>query len=121
MMIRRGGAAMETSIHKLTDRKQLSTVADSAGTATYGYDANGTETSLTNQNWTTVTRVFDNANRLTSITNKNSGGTTLSSFTYGYQDDDLRTSCTESNGDVVSYGYDHAHRLTSESRTGNNS
>src|SRR5436305_4638035 len=71
-------------------------------------------------NTATVTKVYDNANRLTSVTNKNSGGTTLSSFTYAYRTDDLRSSCTESNGDVVSYTYDGAHRMTAESRTGTN-
>src|SRR5436853_1969258 len=67
-----------------------------------------------------VTNVFDNAVLLTSVTNKNSGNTTLSSFSYTYTTDNLRSGCTEGNGGIVSYGYDGAHRLTSESRTVNN-
>jgi hypothetical protein len=58
-----------------------------------------------------VTRVFHSANRLTSVTNKTSGGTTLSSFAYGYDNDNLRTSCTEADGSVVSYGYDGQYHL----------
>ena len=108
--------------YSYTDRQQLASVSESPGslTAAYSYNEDGAETGITNPNSTTVTRVFDDAARLTSVTNKNSGGTTLSSFTYGYNDDDLRTSCTESDGSVVSYGYDGAHRLTSDSRTGTN-
>lgn len=47
-----------------------------------------------------MTRVYDAENQLTSVTNKNSGLTTLSSFVYEY-DDGLRTSCTELNGLVL--------------------
>ena len=101
-------------------RNQLASVAETGGTASYGYDAAGNETSVTNPNATTVTKVYDDAGRLSSLTNKTSGGTTLSSFAYGYDDDSRRTSCTEASGAVVSYGYDGANRLTSEGRTGAN-
>ena len=101
-----------------TSRSQLYTVAETAGTTTYAYDADGNQTSLTNANGTTAASVYDSAGRLTSVTNANSSGTTLSSFSYGYNSDDKRTSSTEANGDVVSYGYDGLLHLSSESRTG---
>src|SRR5579884_216787 len=106
--------------YSYTARNELASVSETGGTTSYGYDANGNETSITNPNGTSVTKAYDAANRLTSVTNKTGGGATLSSFSYGYNADDLRTSVTEADGSVVSYGYDGAHRLTSESRTGTN-
>ena len=106
--------------YNYTARNQLASVVDTAGTTTYGYDQNGNETSISNPNGTTVTKGYDNASQLTSVVNKNSSGTTLSSFSYVLDADGRRKSCTEANGDVVSYGYDWASRLTSESRTGTN-
>jgi len=78
------------------------------------------ETGITNANGTTVTKAYDDAGNLTSVTNKNSTGTVLSSFSYGYDTDNRRKTCTEASGDVVTYGYDWGSRLTSESRTGAN-
>ena len=101
-----------------TNRNQLYTVAETAGTTTYAYDAAGEQTGLTNANGTTAASVYDNAGRLSSVTNASSSGTTLSSFSYAYNSDNKRTSCTEANGDVVSYGYDGLLHLSSESRTG---
>ena len=106
--------------YSYTNRNQLYTVSEAAGTAMYAYDANGNQTGLSNPNGTVVADVYDTANRLTSLTNKTSGGTTLSSFGYGYNSDNRRTSVTEANGDVVSYGYDGMLHLSSESRTGAN-
>ena len=103
-----------------TSLNQPYTVSEAAGTVTYAYDANGNQTGISNPNGTVVADVYDTANRLTSITNKTSGGTVLSSFGYGYNSDDKRTSVTEANGDVVSYGYDGLLHLSSESRTGTN-
>ncbi len=68
-----------------------------------------------------MTNGFDNASNLTSVTNKNSSGTVLSSFSYVLDVDSRRSSCTEANSDAISYGYDWGGRLTSESRTGTNS
>jgi RHS repeat-associated protein len=104
-----------------TVRNQLASVSETAGTTSYGYDNAGNETGVTNANGTTVTKVYDNAGRLSSLTNKTSGGSTLSSFAYGYTVDNQRNSVTEASGAVVSYGYDGAGRLVSEGRTGANS
>ncbi len=104
--------------HSYTNRDQLYTVSETAGTTTYSYDAAGHETGVTNPNSTAVTKVYDNAGRLTSVTNKNSSGTTLSSFSYVYNSNGLRSSVTEADSSVVNYGYDGGSRLTSEIRTG---
>ena len=90
-----------------------------SSTKTVSYDANSNVTGFTDGTGTT-SRTYDAANRLTSLTNKNSSATVLSSFGHGYNSDDKRTSCTEATGDVVSYGYDRLLHLSSESRTGTN-
>ena len=99
---------------------RLSSVAETAGTTSYAYDAASHETGITNANGTTVTKVYDDAGNLTSVTNKNSTGTVLSSFSYVYDTDNRRHTVTEASGDVVTYGYDWGSRLTTESRTGTN-
>jgi len=88
--------------------------------ASYGYDSNSNLVSQGNPNGTTVTLAYNSADWLTSIVNKKSDGTTLSSFTYAYNTDGLRSSVTEADGSQVAYGYDTLHRLTSEARTGTN-
>ncbi|MCX6360085.1 MAG: hypothetical protein NT029_09770, partial [Armatimonadetes bacterium] len=94
--------------------------SESAGTATYSYDADGNETGTTLQNGAIVTKAYDDAGRLTSVTNKNSGNTTLSSFSYSYNDDNQRTGITEADNSTVSYSYNGIGRLTGETRTGTN-
>jgi RHS repeat-associated protein len=100
-----------------TARNQLYQVSETAGTTTYSYNANGSETGITNPNATTVTRGYDNASQLISVSNKTSGGTVLSSFSYVLDADARRETCTEADTSVVTYGYDWGSRLTSESRT----
>jgi|SRR5579884_302184 len=103
-----------------TSRNKLYQVSESAGTATYSYDANGDETGITNQNGTTVTLSYDNDSRLTGVTNKNSSGTVLSSFSYNIDTDGRVSAISEADGSSVTYGYDWGSRLTSETRTGTN-
>ncbi len=91
-----------------------------SGTTTYTYDANGNETGITNPNTTTVTKGYDNANRLSSVTNKNSSGTVLSSYTITPNADSQVTGISESGGSAVTYGYDALGHLTSDVRTGTN-
>ena len=102
---------------------RLTSVAETAGTTYYSYDAGSNLMGVTNQNGTTVTRVYDHTGKLTSITNASviSGvTTTLSSYSYGYDASGRKSNCTENSGDTVSWGYDWAGRLTSEVRTGSN-
>jgi RHS repeat-associated protein len=113
--------ANRTITYAYTNRNQLYTVTDGSDVTTYGYDNAGNETSITLPNTATVAKAYDDAGMLSSVTNKNSSNTVLSSFSYGYQDDDLKSGCTESNSDVVSWTYDGAHRLIEEARSGTHS
>ena len=108
-----------------THRGALYTVSESgtgavSGTTTYVYDANGNETGITNPNTTTVTKGYDVANRPSSVTNKNSSGTVLSSYTITPNADSQVTGIAESGGSAVTYGYDALGHLTSDVRTGTN-
>ncbi|HLJ68170.1 MAG TPA: RHS repeat-associated core domain-containing protein [Chloroflexota bacterium] len=109
-----------TLTYSYTARNELSEVSETAGTTDYTHDEDGNTTAISNPNGTTVARVFDHADRLTSVTNKNSGGTTLSSFDYTLDDDGRRDYVVEADGSTVSYGYDWGGRLTGETRTGTN-
>ncbi len=113
-------ASSRTITYSYTSRNQLYQLSESAGTATYSYDADGNETGTTLQNGATVTKAYDDAGRLTSATNKNSGNTTLSSFSYSYNNDNQRTGITEADNSTVSYTYNGIGRLTGETRTGTN-
>ena len=106
--------------YSYTARNELSEVSETAGNTFYTHDEDGNTTAVTNPNTTTVARVFDHADRLTAVTNKNSGGTTLSSFSYTLDDDGRRDYVVESDGSTVSLGYDWGSRLTGETRTGTN-
>lgn len=109
-----------TISYSYNSRNLLSQVSETAGTTSYSFDDGGNTTGITEPNGTTVTRTFDNANRLIGVTNKNSSGTTLSSFSYTLDTDGRRTFVSEADGSTVSYGYDWGGRLTSEIRTGTN-
>jgi YD repeat-containing protein len=106
--------------YSYTARNELSEVSETAGVTDYTHDEDGNTTAVTNPNTTTVARVFDHADRLTWVTNKNSGGTTLSSFSYTLDDDGRRDYVVESDGSTVTFGYDWGSRLASETRTGTN-
>jgi len=58
-------------------------------------------------------------NWLTSLENRKSDQTLVSSYAYGHDDAGNRTSMTEANGDVTSYGYDAIYRLVSEEKRNN--
>lgn len=63
---------------------RLTSVAETAGTAYYSYDAASNETGITLQNGVTVTKGYDHAGRLTSIVNATSGGTPTILTSYSY-------------------------------------
>ena len=119
-VIETGCAETRVLTYSYDGLNRLSSVAETAGTTSYAYDAASHETGITNANGTTVTKPYDDAGNLTSVTNKNSTGTVLSSFSYVYDTDNRRKTCTEVNGDIVTYDCDWGCHLTSESRTGTN-
>jgi RHS repeat-associated protein len=77
------------------------------GSVTYVYDNASRRTSMTVTGQPAVTYIYDNANRLTTITQ----GT--DTVTIAYDDADRRTSVTYPNGNSVIYGYNVASDLTS--------
>ena len=101
-----------------TVRGQLVYVGDGPGNVNYTYGAAGEELTTAMANGVKVTKTYDDAGRLASLTNKKANGVVLSSFAYTYRADGKKATVTEADGSVVSYTYDAAGRLTGESRTG---
>lgn len=85
--------------------------------ASYTYDNNGNRASLTLGNGVVTTYSYNLANWVTGLTNKNSGGATLSSYAYTYYASGNQKSKTDNTGKVTSYVYDDLGRLTQESET----
>lgn len=98
--------------------RAIESVTGPMGTTAYGYDVAGNQRQLTAADGTVSDFAFDNRQRLTSITHRNSGGTTIGSYAYQLSPVGLRTQVTEADGSVVTYGYDEMNRLISEVRTG---
>jgi RHS repeat-associated protein len=73
----------------------------------YTYDAADRRATMTVAGQPTVTYDYDNANRLTSVTQA------TSTVTFTYDDVDRRSTLTLPNGIVTTYGYDNANQLTS--------
>ncbi|MER7952101.1 RHS repeat-associated core domain-containing protein [Streptomyces sp. NPDC096079] len=96
---------------------QLASQTNGAGaTTTFGYDANGNETSVVYPGGTgrTVTRTFDKADRLTGLLDWNAKSTT-----FGYDADSHWNSTTFPNGTVSTTGFNDAgQRMTDTLRKG---
>ena len=92
--------------------------AISSTATTIGYDNASNATGMSLSNGAAVTKGYDPMERLTSVVNKTSGGSVISSYSYNYDADSDRTGVSESDGSIVDYGYDDLRRLTSEARTG---
>lgn len=96
---------------------QLASQTNGAGAATtFGYDANGNETSIVYPGGTgrTVTRTFDKANRLTGLADWNTKSTA-----FGYDADSHWNSTTFPNGTVSTTGFNDAgQRLTDTLKKG---
>lgn len=55
---------------------------------------------------------------MTSVTNRNSSNTVLSSFEYTYNDDDMRTYVEEADGSTVTYSYNANGEQTGRTLSG---
>jgi YD repeat-containing protein len=75
---------------------------------TYGYDAEGNRTSVTDALSHQTTFAYDAMSRLTTITYPDS-----TTSTFAYDSRGWRTSVTDQNGKGTTYAYDDADRLTS--------
>jgi RHS repeat-associated protein len=96
---------------------RLHTVTDWSGhTTTFNYDVNSNLVGEVYPNGTTATSNFDNANRLSGISDAPTAtpGSPFASFNYGLDGADQVTSVTSTGvpSDNHSYGYDPANRLT---------
>jgi YD repeat-containing protein len=77
------------------------------------YDAADRATSKRQANGTRVSYTFDDAGRLTRLTNLSSSITTLSSFAYAYDGADNRMHVMEADGNRVTWAYDRLYQLLS--------
>ena len=76
----------------------------------YSYDLAGNRTGKTYENGTSATYVYDDANRLTSITKK-AFNVTFASFAYAYNGVNNRTAVTRETGRGDVYSYDSIDQL----------
>lgn len=102
-----GGTVTATITRTYDGLDRLTQEVTAQGTVTYVYDNASRRTSLTVAGQTAVTYTYDNANRLTTIAQ----GT--STVTLAYDDADRRTSVTYPNGNSIVYAYNAASELTS--------
>ena len=101
-----------------TARNQIYQTALPYQPASYTYDPNGNQTLVVNPNGTQSKQVYDNAGRVTGVTDYNSSGGVLFSASYAYNADSQKASGSETNGAALSWGYDALGHLTSEVRSG---
>ena len=86
--------------------------------STWTYDAAGQTVTMTAANGTRAESTYNGAGQLTDLSNKQSGGTVISSFAYRLDGVGNRLGWTEANGDVVTLGYDATYQLIHEQRGG---
>jgi YD repeat-containing protein len=91
------------------DLDDLVSEATQPGSITYQYDLAGRRTSMTVAGQPAVAYAWDNANRLTGITQSTLPAAT--SVGFSYDNADRRTSLTLPNGIVLSYAYDGDSRI----------
>jgi RHS repeat-associated protein len=87
--------------------------ADEGVVTAYTYTPDDLLSTVTYPNGVVATHAYDNADRLTSLTNAG-GGTTISSYAYNYTPNGNRASQVETNGGLVEttdYTYDDLNRL----------
>ncbi len=101
----------------------------SAEAVAFTYDNAGNMTGLTRYSnlaetsvVATTSYVYDAANQMTGVTDKNSGGTTLVSYAYTYDaagrvTQEVRDWSSGSSTDTLTYGYTNNNQLTSVSHT----
>jgi RHS repeat-associated protein len=83
-------------------------------TTSYQYDTGGRLSKTTLANTAYTDYAYNNRDFVTSVTNKKSDATVISSYTYQYDSAGNPTKMTEANGDYTDYGYDNVYELTSE-------
>jgi len=94
------------ALTSLTDRNSEQT--------SYQYDTGGRLSKITLANTAYTDYAYNNRNFVTSVTNRKSDATVISSYSYQYDSVGNPTKMTEANGDYTDYGYDNVYQLTSE-------
>ncbi|HMN46057.1 MAG TPA: DNRLRE domain-containing protein [Povalibacter sp.] len=87
--------------------KQIGAAGGASVTTTFGYDNNGNQASMAAPLGRSTSQTYDELNRLTQVTDPNSGLTT-----YGYDALDQLISVTDPRGKVTSYSYNALGDLT---------
>ena len=102
------------------DRNRLISIQTGVNAFAYAYSGtNPFVQSLTRPNGSVTTFQFDNLNRLTEISNKNSASQIINQYVYGYNQQDMRSSETISNGipttflqnELITYNYNKVNQL----------
>jgi RHS repeat-associated protein len=97
---------------------RIATVTDPDGGVTaYAYDLAGRKTTTTYPNGALAEYTYDSLNRLTDLTNRQSGGAVIDSYGYTLGPAGNRTRVTEASGRIVDYTYDALYRIVSEAIT----
>ena len=101
---------------------RLQSVGDGSGTVAYAYNSDSRPSTVSYPNGTQATYGYDTAGRVTSLAHKLvSTGATIISYAAQYDNAGRLTQVTEQpSGAVTTYNYDNAGHLLSESRTGQN-
>ena len=86
-------------------------------TMTITYDAAGRETAIQDNN-SSYAYTYDDANRLTSVSDAGTPGLPSVTLTYEYDADGNRTAMDDSLGGLTSYTYDQRDELTSVAQSG---
>ena len=94
---------------------RLTAVVDTNGDAySFAYDAVGNRTTASFPNGVETAYQYDAANRLSSLTTTDSGGSALQSFDYSYGPAGNQVAVTELDGTQRTFGYDALYHLVSE-------
>ncbi len=98
-----GGVSQFGTTYTYDALNRLTGMTEGATTATYGYDTNGNRSYVQYNNGLRDEYHYNLANLLTTLTNKNSGGTVLSAYTYTYTLDGNQINKTDHTGKVNTY------------------
>ena len=100
-------ASGKTTTYTYNSTERLATVSQPGlGSFGFAYDDDSALTTLTRPNGVTSTNSLDAAGRLTGLTYKNSGGTTIAAYAYTLDSAGNRTSAT-TGGSGIAAGTEH--------------
>jgi RHS repeat-associated protein len=107
-------AMVRDAVYNHDTLNRIDTVVSAGGITDYDYDRAGLKTKVSYPNGSNATYTYDNARRISTITNKQ-GVALVSSYSYSYDSNGNRTQQIETNGgaaEPTTYVYDGNDRLT---------